>query len=188
MKIIPTNLKDVVIIEPHVFADPRGFFMETYHFDRYRKAGIDCTFVQDNLSYSIKGTLRGLHYQIRYPQAKLVSVVSGDIYDVVVDIRKGSPAFGKWVGIYLSARDKRQLFIPEGYAHGFCVTSDTALFSYKCSNFYNPDDEGGILWSDPDIAIDWPTEAPIVSDKDRHLPRLVDLTDELLPTAIPDVS
>jgi dTDP-4-dehydrorhamnose 3,5-epimerase len=188
MKVMPTNLEDILIIEPQVFADARGFFLETYHYDRYRKAGIDRTFVQDNLSYSIKGTLRGLHYQKRHPQAKLVSVVSGDIFDVVVDIRKESPTFGQWLGIYLSARNKRQLFIPEGYAHGFCVVSDTALFSYKCSDFYDPDDEGGILWSDEDIAVDWPLEQPIVSEKDRHLPRLADLPDELLPTTNPPTS
>jgi len=183
MKVIPTTLKDVLIVEPKVFKDTRGFFMETYHLNRYKKGGIDLTFVQDNLSCSVKGTVRGLHYQIKHPQAKLVNVIVGEIFDVVVDIRQGSSTFGQWTGIYLSDQNKRQLFIPEGFAHGFCVTSDMALFSYKCSDFYNADDEGGILWSDPDIAIDWPVDKPIISKKDNHLPHLSDLSLDRLPVS-----
>lgn len=188
MKIIQTTLKDVLIIEPKVFKDTRGFFMETYHQDRYIKGGINGSFVQDNLSYSVKGTVRGLHYQIRHPQAKLVQVIAGEIFDVAVDIRHASPTFGQWTGIHLSDQNKRQLFIPEGFAHGFCVMSDTALFSYKCSDFYHADDEGGILWSDPDIAIDWPVEDPIISEKDKHLPHLSDLPNEVLPATNPNNS
>jgi len=175
MNIIKTVLEDVVIIEPEVFRDNRGFFMETYSRDRYKEAGVVCDFVQDNLSYSVKGTLRGLHFQIKRPQAKLVQVVTGEIFDVAVDTRTGSSTFGKWAGVYLSERNKRQLFIPEGFAHGFCVISETAHFLYKCSNFYFQHDEGGIIWSDPDIGIDWPVKDPIVSEKDKQLPHLFDV-------------
>ena len=171
MNIIKTTLEDVVIIEPEVFTDNRGFFMEIYNQDRYKKS-INRIFVQDNLSYSVKGTLRGLHFQIKRPQAKLVQVITGEIFDVAVDIRPGSSTFGKWTGVYLSEKNKRQLFIPEGFAHGFCVISETAHFLYKCSDFYFQHDEGGIIWSDPDIGIDWPVKDPIISEKDKHLPRL----------------
>ena len=172
MNIITTALDGVIIIEPEVFRDNRGFFMETYSRAKYEEAGVVCDFVQDNLSYSVKGTLRGLHFQIKRPQAKLVQVVTGEIFDVAVDIRPGSPTFGKWAGVYLSEKNKRQLFIPEGFAHGFCVISETAHFLYKCSDFYFQHDEGGIIWSDPDIGIDWPVKDPIVSEKDKQLPRL----------------
>jgi dTDP-4-dehydrorhamnose 3,5-epimerase len=172
MNIIPTSLEGVVIVEPDVFTDNRGFFMETYHRKRYREAGISHEFVQDNLSFSVKGTLRGLHFQMTRPQAKLVQVISGEIFDVAVDVRPDSPAMGQWVGVHLSSQSRRQLFIPEGFAHGFCVLSETALFMYKCSDFYAKNDEGGILWSDPAIGIQWPVENPIVSDKDACLPRL----------------
>ena len=181
MNIIPTAIKDVLIIEPKVFKDARGFFMETYHWNRYMTEGIDHSFVQDNLSYSVKNTIRGLHYQIKHPQAKLLQVLAGEIFDVAVDIRRSSQTFGQWIGTHLSDQNKRQLFIPEGFAHGFCVVSDTALFSYKCSDVYKADDEGGILWSDPDIAIDWPVQDPIISEKDKHLPHLSDLPNDQLP-------
>lgn len=174
MNIIKTDLEGVIIVEPKVFIDSRGFFMETYNQDRYKKS-INCVFVQDNLSYSVKGTLRGLHFQIKRPQAKLVQVVTGKIFDVAVDIRLGSSTFGKWTGVYLSEKNKRQLFIPEGFAHGFCVISEAAHFLYKCSDFYFQHDEGGIIWSDPDIGIDWPVNDPIVSGKDKQLPRLSDI-------------
>ena len=177
MNIITTQLEDVVIIEPEIFRDSRGFFMETYNQDRYEEAGIAGIFVQDNLSYSVKGTLRGLHFQVKRPQAKLVQVVTGEIFDVAVDIRQGSSTFGKWAGVYLSEKNKRQLFIPEGFAHGFCVISETAYFLYKCSDFYFQHDEGGIIWSDPDIGIDWPVKDPIISEKDKQLPRLSDIAD-----------
>ena len=181
MNIIPTTIEDVLIIEPKVFKDSRGFFMETFHQRRYMKAGINRTFVQDNLSYSVKDTIRGLHYQIKTPQAKLVQVIAGEIFDVVVDIRLDSSTYGQWTGMHLSDQNNRQLFIPEGFAHGFCVLSETALFSYKCSDFYHADDEGSILWSDPEIGIDWPVEEPIISEKDKHNPKLSDLSDDLFP-------
>jgi dTDP-4-dehydrorhamnose 3,5-epimerase len=172
MKVIPTSLEGVLIIEPRVFKDPRGYFMETFQEIRYGESGIARRFVQDNLSYSVQGTLRGLHYQIKNPQAKLVQALSGEIYDVAVDIRPGSPNFGKWAGVYLSEENHRQLFIPEGFAHGFCVLSPTAHFLYKCSDYYAPEDEGGILWSDPDIGIRWPVDNPIISEKDGRFPHL----------------
>jgi len=181
MEIIPTKLDGVLIIEPDVFSDKRGFFMETYRKNRYLDAGIDCDFVQDNFSYSIQRTLRGLHYQIQHPQAKLVQVFSGEVFDVAIDIRPQSATFAQWVGVNLSETNRRQFFIPEGYAHGFCVLSDTARFSYKCSRVYMPQDEGGILWSDPQIAIDWPITDPIVSAKDAVYPRLADLDRTDLP-------
>ena len=181
MNIIATSIEGLLIIEPTVFKDRRGFFMETYNQNSYRKSGINRIFVQDNLSYSVHGTLRGLHYQIKHPQAKLVQVITGEIFDVAVDIRSGSPTFGKWTGVYLSDKNKRQLFIPEGFAHGFCVLSKTAHFLYKCSDFYNPDDEGGIIWSDPDIGIGWPVKDTIISEKDKQHPHLSDLPPEQLP-------
>jgi dTDP-4-dehydrorhamnose 3,5-epimerase len=181
MKIIPTKLDGALIIEPDVFKDNRGFFMETYRKSRYLDAGIDCDFVQDNYSFSIQRTLRGLHYQIQHPQAKLVQVFSGEVFDVAIDIRPQSPTFAQWVGIHLSEANRRQFFIPEGFAHGFCVLSDTARFSYKCSRVYMPQDEGGILWSDPQIDIDWPISDPIVSAKDAVYPHLADLERSNLP-------
>ena len=181
MNIVTTSIEGILIIEPEVYEDSRGFFMETYNSDRYMKAGIDTVFVQDNLSYSVKNTVRGLHFQIKNPQAKLLQVITGEIFDVAVDIRQGSATFGKWTGFHLSDRNRRQLFIPQGFAHGFCVLSETAHFLYKCSDFYAPDDEGGIIWSDPDIGIDWPVEDPIISEKDKQYPNLSDLTEEQLP-------
>jgi len=180
MNVIPTSLDGVFIIEPKVFRDQRGFFLETYHREKYRAFGIDRVFVQDNLSYSAKGTLRGLHYQITKPQAKLVQVMRGEVFDVAVDIRPGSPDFGKWTGVYLSDSNCRQLFISEGFAHGFCVLSDEAVFCYKCSEFYAPEDEGGILWSDPDIGIEWLIQEPVISDKDARYPRLCERSPEQL--------
>ena len=180
MNIITTSLEGVLIIEPRVFKDNRGFFLETYNQNKYQKSGINRRFVQDNLSYSVSGTLRGLHFQIRHPQAKLVQVITGEIFDVAVDIRKDSPTFGKWTGVVLSEQNKRQLFIPEGFAHGFCVLSNTAHFLYKCSDFYAPDDEGGITWSDPDIGIEWAVKDPVISEKDKHYPRLCELFPEQL--------
>ena len=168
MKVTPSEIEDVLIIDPDVFEDPRGFFMETFHRKRYKQIGIGIEFVQDNLSFSVKGTLRGLHYQYPNAQAKLVQVLQGEVFDVAVDIRKGSPTFSKWVGVCLSAENKRQLFIPAGFAHGYCVVSDTALFYYKCSKLYSPKDERGILWNDKELHIDWPTKNPLISDKDKN--------------------
>lgn len=182
MNIITTSIEGVLIIEPAVFKDSRGFFMETYQRERYTKHGINQTFVQDNLSFSVQGTLRGLHYQVKHPQAKLVQVLTGEIFDVAVDIRSGSSTFGKWTGAYLSDQNKRQLFIPEGFAHGFCVISKIAHFLYKCSDFYAPEDECGIHWADSDISIDWPEKNPIISDKDKHNLKLCDLLPKQLPS------
>lgn len=180
MKILPTEIEGALIIEPKVFGDSRGFFMETHHRDRYRDAGIQREFVQDNLSFSVRGTLRGLHFQVRRPQAKLVMALTGEVFDVAVDIRPGSPTFGKWAGVHLSGENHRQFYVPEGFAHGFCVLSETAHFLYKCSDFYAPEDEGGILWSDPEIGIEWPVKDPIISEKDKSLPPLADLSGERL--------
>ena len=181
MNVTGTTIKGIKIIEPRVFEDNRGFFMETYQKERYERAGIDLRFVQDNMSYSVKGTLRGLHYQLHYPQAKLIQVVSGEIFDVSVDIRRGSPTFGKWTGVPISGKNRRQVFVPVGFAHGFCVLSDTAYVLYKCGNFYEPDDEMGILWSDPGIGIEWPFSDPLLSDKDSRYPRLSDIPENRLP-------
>jgi dTDP-4-dehydrorhamnose 3,5-epimerase len=175
MRIVPASIKEVLIIEPEVFHDSRGFFMEIYNRNRYVDSGIERIFVQDNLSYSKRGTLRGLHYQINNPQAKLIQVITGEIFDVAVDIRPDSETFGNWTGVHLSGKNERQLYIPEGFAHGFCVLSESVHFLYKCSDFYSAKDEGGIIWSDPDIGIDWPVSDPIVSEKDSQLPLLSDL-------------
>lgn len=171
MKVIDTKIPDVKIIEPAVFGDERGFFMETWQQKKFEKlvTGKPTMFVQDNHSKSKKGILRGLHYQTENTQGKLVRVVSGEVFDVAVDIRKDSPTFGQWVGVFLSAENKRQLWIPEGFAHGFYVTSDEAEFVYKCTDYYNPNAEHSILWNDLDLAIEWPTkgEQPLLAAKDR---------------------
>ncbi|MFA6292785.1 MAG: dTDP-4-dehydrorhamnose 3,5-epimerase [Victivallales bacterium] len=175
MKFIKGRLSGTYIIEPEVFADSRGFFLETYSKREFEKAGINLEFVQDNLSRSVKNTVRGLHYQINHPQDKLVRAVSGEIFDVAVDIRRNSPTFGQWEGCFLSAENKRQFFIPKGFAHGFCVVSDTADFMYKCSNFYSPKDERGIIWNDPGIGVEWPLDGePILSKRDLANPMLKD--------------
>jgi dTDP-4-dehydrorhamnose 3,5-epimerase len=181
MKVKPTSLDGVMIVEPDVHEDNRGFFMETFHAKRYREAGVDVAFVQDNLSFSVQGTLRGLHYQYPHAQAKLVQVIKGEIFDVAVDIRRGSPSFGRWTGVYLNDKNKHQLFIPEGFAHGFCVLSDKALFMYKCSEYYAPKCEGGVLWSDPELGIDWPLENPLISERDAKFLCLKDMALETLP-------
>lgn len=181
MEATQTKIPDVLIIEPDVYKDQRGFFMETYNEKRYHELGIDVRFVQDNLSFSIQNTLRGLHYQYPNAQAKLVSVIHGEVFDVVVDIRQGSPTFGKWTGARLSGDNKRQLFAPVGFAHGYCVLSETAIFQYKCSNFYSPKDEKGILWNDPDLNITWLVTSPLLSDKDKENPSLSNVTQESLP-------
>ncbi|OGW69636.1 MAG: dTDP-4-dehydrorhamnose 3,5-epimerase [Nitrospirae bacterium RIFCSPLOWO2_01_FULL_62_17] len=179
MKFVETNLKAVVLVEPEVFEDPRGYFLETYHAGRYAEGGIAGPFVQDNFSHSVRGTLRGLHYQLKHAQGKLVMALEGRIFDVAVDIRKGSPTFGQWVGVELSGENKRQLYIPPGFAHGFCVLSDTAAVLYKCTDVYAPQDERGIVWNDPAIAITWPVAAPLLSRKDQAYPRLADMDRDL---------
>ena len=181
IKYVKTDIPGVMLLEPKVFKDSRGFFMETFHQNKYAEVGIDHAFIQDNYSHSTQGTLRGLHYQLKHPQEKLIYVITGEIFDVAVDIRQGSPTFGQCVGEYLSDQNKRQIFIPEGFAHGFCVTSETADVLYKTTDLYNPDDEYGVLWSDPDIEIDWPVEIPIVSDKDKQYPRLRNAIETQLP-------
>lgn len=175
MKFTPTVIKDVILIEPKVFGDSRGFFLETYRRDLFREHGIDVEFVQWNHSLSVKNTLRGLHYQAAQPQGKLVRVIQGEIYDVAVDIRFGSPTFGKWIAEILSAANKKQLFVPTGFAHGFCVLSATAEFIYACTDYYHPQSERGIIWNDPDLAIPWPSANPILSEKDKLNLRLKDI-------------
>ncbi len=167
MEITETSLPDVKLVQPNIFGDQRGFFMELYHQETFRKAGLQAQFVQDNLSRSQKGVLRGLHYQIEHPQGKLVSVLSGAVYDVAVDIRRSSPTFGKWVGQVLSSENRYSLYIPEGFAHGFQVLSESADFFYKCTDLYHPEHERTLLWSDPEVGVDWTLDqSPVLSEKD----------------------
>jgi len=168
MQVIRTAIPDVLLFKPKVFGDQRGYFMETFQAKRYSEAGIEALFVQDNLSFSRRGVLRGLHYQNPNPQGKLVCVLQGEVFDVAVDLRRDSPTFGHWVGEYLSAENHYQLWVPEGFAHGFCVTSDYALFAYKCTAYYDPGAEQSLLWNDPDLEIPWPVERPEVSAKDAN--------------------
>lgn len=179
MKITPTQLPEVLLIEPRVFGDQRGFFLETWSKQRYADAGLSVDFVQDNHSRSRKGVLRGLHYQLARPQGKLVSVTAGKVFDVAVDIRRGSPRFGRWVGFELSEDNHQQLYVPPGFAHGFCVLSDSADFVYKCTDYYSPDDEQCIRWDDADIGIEWPDGEFIVSEKDAANGRLASMTSVL---------
>ena len=181
MKVIETHLPGVLIIEPKVFGDARGFFQETWQQGKYEAIGIQGIIVQDNLSFSTRGVLRGLHYQNPHIQGKLVSVIQGEVFDVAVDIRIGSPTFGQWTGAVLSGENHRQLWIPPGFAHGFCVLSDTVYFAYKCTDIYVPSAESGIAWDDPDIGIVWPVKDVVLSDKDKVYPRLKDVAVEKLP-------
>lgn len=178
-----TSIPGVLLIEPRVFGDARGFFLERYHAERYAEVGIDARFVQDNHSRSHGGTLRGLHFQRAHPQGKLVEAARGRIWDVVVDLRTGSPTFGRWEGHELSDVTHRQLWVPPGLAHGFCVLSDEADVLYKCTDVYRPEDEGGVAWDDPDLAIDWPVESPTLSYKDQALSPLAALGPVDLPQA-----
>lgn len=168
-------------MEPKVFPDDRGYFLETWNSTRYEQAGIPGPFVQDNISFSTKGILRGLHFQYPQSQGKLIQVLSGEVTDIVVDIRVGSPTYSQWIGEVLSESNHRQMYVPPGFAHGYCVTSETAHFSYKCTDFYNPATEHGIIWNDPDIGIEWPIDEPILSPKDNAYPRLKDIEPENLP-------
>ncbi len=181
MKIIRTNLPDVVVVEPDVFADVRGKFMETFRVNRYQEAGIPGPFVQDNFSQSQRGVLRGLHYQLRSPQGKLVQVLRGEVFDVAVDIRRGSPTFRQWAATILSEENNRQMYVPPGFAHGFLVLSETADFVYKCTDYYDREDEYGVLWSDTLIGIHWPCGNQLLSAKDGALPQLAAIPDEKLP-------
>ncbi|MHB8987910.1 MAG: dTDP-4-dehydrorhamnose 3,5-epimerase [Desulfobulbia bacterium] len=168
MRFVPSEIPGVLLVEPQVFGDSRGFFMETWHAAKFAAAGLDCNFVQDNHSKSVQGTLRGLHYQIKKPQGKLVRVISGEVFDVAVDLRKSSPFFGRWVGEILSAENKKMLWVPPGFGHGFYVLSPEAEFVYKCTEFYAPEDECCIRWDDPELAIAWPLlgQPPLLSPKD----------------------
>ena len=182
MKIIPTELPDVLLIEPRVFGDARGWFCETWQRERYAEAGIDGDFVQDNQSFSARGTLRGLHIQNPFGQGKLVQVIAGEVFDVAVDVRRGSPDFGRWAGAHLSSENKHQFWVPKGFLHGFLVLSDTALFSYKCTDLYHPETQFAVRWDDPDIGIQWPDAGKLLlSDKDRDAPMLRDIPDSQLP-------
>jgi dTDP-4-dehydrorhamnose 3,5-epimerase len=181
MEILKSSIPEVIVIAPPVFNDSRGYFLETYQQKKYAELGIPKPFVQDNQSYSTKNVLRGLHFQLRYPQGKLVRVTQGTVFDVAIDIRKNSPTFGKWHGEILSAENHKQMYIPENFAHGFCVLSDSAEFLYKCTDFYVPGDEGGLIWNDPQLGIKWPIDLPILSDKDAALPQIADIL-ELLPS------
>ena len=170
IKVTRCEIEGLCVVEPSVFGDDRGYFMETYNYNDFKAEGLDMVFVQDNQSMSVKGVLRGLHYQKQFPQGKLVRVVSGKVFDVAVDLRTGSETYGKWFGVELSAENKKMFYIPEGFAHGFVVLSDEAVFAYKCTDFYHPGDEGGILWSDPEIGVEWPIEPDaklIISEKDQ---------------------
>lgn len=175
IKVTGCNIEGLKVIEPTVYGDERGYFVETYNYNDFKEAGLDMKFVQDNQSGSIKGVLRGLHFQIHYPQAKLVRVVQGEVFDVAVDLRPGSATYGQWFGVVLSAENKKQFFIPEHFAHGFLVLSDKAEFAYKCTDFYHPNDEGGLKWDDAKIGIEWPVPEGmelIISEKDKKWPGL----------------
>ena len=181
VKFNKTPLSGVLLIEPDVFEDARGFFMEIFHKEKYAEGGIGRSFVQDNHTHSRHGTLRGLHYQLRHAQAKLIYVTTGEIFDVAVDIRRGSPTFGQWTGTKLSSENRRQIFVPEGFAHGFCVLGKTADVIYKCTDLYIPGDEYGIFWADPALGIDWPIKTPVLSEKDKQNPKLDQIPEDHLP-------
>ena len=181
MEVTKTAIEGVLLLKPRVFGDARGFFFETWQAERHAAAGVPGPFVQDNLSSSAHGILRGLHVQHPHAQGKLVSVIEGEVFDVAVDIRRDSPTFGRHVSAVLSGKNHHQLYVPPGFAHGFCVTSDHAIFAYKCTDFYHPECEFSIVWNDPDIAISWPLNDPQLSDKDRDAPRLRDVPRERLP-------
>ena len=185
MKVVESNLPGCVVVEPAVFTDDRGFLFETWSAERYGQHGLPTTFVQSNVSSSSRGVLRGLHYQWPNPQGKLVSVLEGEVDDVVADIRRGSPTFGHWAAVILSAENKRQFWIPEGFAHGFAVLSERAIFSYLCTAHYDKVADAGVRWNDPAIGIDWPVSAPLLSAKDEAAPLLADIAPERLPVYAP---
>jgi dTDP-4-dehydrorhamnose 3,5-epimerase len=182
MKVLETEIPGVLLIEPQLFGDERGWFMETWQQARYAEHGIAGPFVQDNQAYSRRGVLRGLHIQHPYGQGKLVQVIQGEVFDVAVDVRRGSPHFGRWVGAVLSGENRHQLYVPAGFAHGYCVLSEAALFSYKCTDLYHPETQFSIRWNDPGLAIEWPLAGePILADKDRDAPLLSELSPERFP-------
>lgn len=180
MNVLTCDLAGLLVIEPKVHGDPRGFFLETWNLRRYREAGLGADFVQDNVSFSRRGTLRGVHFQNPNPQGKLLQVMQGEVFDVAVDLRRSSPTFGKWHGLVLSGENKRQFYVPPGFGHAFLVLSDNALFHYKCTEFYSPRDEVSIRWNDPDIGIEWPIKEPLVSERDANGLRLRDLPPDRL--------
>jgi dTDP-4-dehydrorhamnose 3,5-epimerase len=179
VRVVPTDIPGVVVVEPDVHVDGRGFFVETYHADRYREQGIEAPFVQDNHSRSVAGTLRGLHLQLRRPQGKLIRVIEGEVFDVAVDVRRGSPTFGRWVAVMLTAENFKQCYVPPGFAHGFCVVSAIAQVEYKCTDVYDPASEIGVAWNDPAIGISWPVSEPILSVRDSQHPTLAELAGQL---------
>ena len=179
MEFVRLELAGIVLVKPDVHGDARGFFLETYHAQKYREGGIAESFVQDNHSFSVRGTLRGLHAQLLHPQGKLVRAIVGEIYDVAVDARPDSPTFGKWVSAVLSSENHHQLYVPPGFVHGFVVLSETAHVQYKCTDFYRKEDELGVLWNDPDLGIDWPLREPLLNDRDRSFPRLAEIVHRL---------
>lgn len=185
MKVVETGLPGCVVLEPQVFGDDRGFFYESFNRDKLAAIGLPSSFVQGNVSRSMRGVLRGLHYQWPKPQGKLVSVLKGEVWDVAVDVRRDSPTFGQWTAAVLSAGNKRHFWIPEGFAHGFVTLSDTALFNYVCTDTYDRDADAGIRWNDADLAIDWPVASPLLSDKDAKLPFLADIAPDRLPPYAP---
>jgi dTDP-4-dehydrorhamnose 3,5-epimerase len=185
LKLIPTALPGCLVIEPTVFGDSRGFFYETWNAERFGEHGLPTQFVQSNVSSSAKGVLRGLHYQWPRPQGKLVSVLEGEVYDVAVDVRRGSPTFGRWASVVLSAENRKQFWIPEGFAHGFAVLSERALFNYLCTDVYVKEADAGIRWNDADIAVDWPISAPTLSAKDETAPFLGEIAEDRLPVYAP---
>jgi dTDP-4-dehydrorhamnose 3,5-epimerase len=182
VKVTPQAIPEVLLIEPKVFGDPRGFFFESFHAERYAEVGVDLQFVQDNVSLSSRGTLRGLHAQHPTDQGKLVQVLQGEVFDVAVDMRVGSPMFGKWVGATLTAENHHQLWVPPGFLHGFCVVSESALFSYKCTDLYSPEHEIAVRFDDPSIGIQWPVENPLLSDRDAKHPMLSEIPRDRLPS------
>jgi dTDP-4-dehydrorhamnose 3,5-epimerase len=179
VRVVPTDIPGVVVVEPDVHIDGRGFFVETYHAERYREQGIEAPFVQDNHSRSVGGTLRGLHLQVHRPQGKLIRVIEGEIFDVAVDVRRGSPTFGRWVAVTLTAENFKQCYVPPGFAHGFCVLSAIAQVEYKCTDVYDPASEIGVAWNDPALGITWPVSEPILSRRDSHHPKLAELAGQL---------
>lgn len=185
MKVIETDLPGCLVVEPRVFSDDRGYFYESFNHDKLATLGLQPTFVQGNVSSSRRGVLRGLHYQWPKPQGKYVSVIEGEAWDVAVDMRRGSPMFGRWTAVLLSADNKRHMWIPEGFAHGFVTLSDSAVFCYLCTATYDPSADASIRWNDPDLAIDWPVSSPLLSAKDAAAPLLADVADERLPIYLP---
>jgi dTDP-4-dehydrorhamnose 3,5-epimerase len=179
VRLVPTAIPGVLIVEPEIHTDGRGFFLETYHIDRYRQHGIPGPFVQDNHSQSVRGTLRGLHLQLQHPQGKLIRVIEGEIFDVAVDVRRGSPTFGRWIGVALTAASFKQVYIPPGFAHGFTVVSPVAQVEYKTTDFYDPAGEIGVAWNDPALGIGWPVTDPILSARDGRHPNLAEVMDKL---------